>query len=358
MANLYKSEFPNSIWTVCLYSPLEYLLMWISRQDEVRSWAKHLPVFDGVLHSGQGLKILTNQTTKTRFMRVVYMEEERLKRYLDPLEKAPDVETDHDARELSRVTCFSFLWFLFYNRLIDLFWAWSGDSGCLQGNGDLSEDFMIFNGQQFLRYDKKYKSMILCWNPSPELFSKAHDIFGDAVGVFSAISTGNASIANMTVEEKKEPLGQTWKLNQIENAHRRELFSLLRNQGTIFSNAPDLRTKVVTLFKEVVETVCVKTQWPETTHPKEVNGRKLFISTLQSIAETLAGDDSKLEALESNFRLRLSDLGEDDLAALYDFMRSNYFIQGVKKIFPLTANVKFANELVPGVSHWPQENNH
>lgn len=345
--SLYESKQRDDIWTVCLYCPLEYLFMWVDRRDH-KNKAGHLPIFDGVMSEDQSVTPLTRRETDTHFVRVVYLEEDRIHSFLDP-QTPIHLESKYNPEALAYATAFAFLWFLFYNRLIDLFWAWSDIMPYTGSSRSLAEDFMIFNGHQFLRYDKKYKNLLLCWNPTTDLFSEAKTMFDEASKLFQALT----STSTPTTAEDRQYFAL------VKRQHRKELFSLFRNRGHIIAKDDQILSRVRNVFLGTLTMISNSPNWPNTGDAEEAKGRDLFIQAVSSVKNALGQNEDSFKKMELTMREHLNNLAQQqpDLISLYNFLDSNYFVSSVKKIFPVLADDDLKCEIVSGINEWPEEAN-
>lgn len=295
---LYKSKSSNHIWMICLYSPLAYLYMTVINAEAAEK-PDHLALFNGSDPSDNYEFIDQIKTTDT--VRIIYLKNNEIEQVFTDHSDADINESGVTASNFGKLYLFSYLFFLFFNTEINLYWRWYEyyhDEDVPRGmNGD--EDFMIFNKHYLWRYNIPKQILSICW--------KWDNLSGDGL-----------ELMNYSINLFEEKLGKKTNfykgmLYMISSKYRSSDRGLIDNIKECFELlAKEIDTKK-SGFSEVERTYF-----------------DLILSAIQSAIATSPWDKRSAEI----DILNIFKINQTERQKIYNYLFSEKFETTIKNIFP------------------------
>lgn len=322
--NLYATQERNSMWTVCLYCPFQYLFMALHGALDMSSTGKpdHLLLFNGMEISSDVLKV--NGTTDR--MRIVYFPKERLHEVFGGSRvyeyEKNGMQIKSQSLDLAEEFVFAYIWFLLYNTKIDLYWRWRDK---LRGDLTLEEDedeedFMVFNKTYFWRYNVLKETLFICWNWS-KLGNHRKVTTGKMTDLFE-----NAREAEPGFEKSLAALiRQRFRSGQVLDRFRSAVDSFLskmmenRNWGSVQGYSQVYQSAGVIFLDKILAPLAEK-------------------------VDTIPG----YEEIETTVQESFDSLNQDEKLLLYKFFEDDAFGEAAKVMYPNLDN-EVANYFVPGI---------
>ena len=197
---LYQAKRRNRLSMICLYTPMQYLIMMARGTLKYKNIKKpdHLLVFNGIdIDTYSPFKRPEETTEQTEVARILYLPKAYIKDFNNKHSTTYKIRSEY---------IFSYILFCLLNSHIKLYWRFKernvvADTGLVNGESN-EQDFMIVDETYFIRYKKKKESLHISWdwhraNSSVArsrvmpIFRKCNSLFRDLPEIPNVPSTEN-----------------------------------------------------------------------------------------------------------------------------------------------------------------------